>query len=94
MHSDRPECPEVPNLDGMFQDDVQAWWEQHKDKPAATIFPRKPKGYIGAFADLLSYAYNKSTAMQFRIGGDIPQALKYEEMCDRIYNRLPAYAKW
>jgi hypothetical protein len=43
---------------------------------------------------LQAYAWNKSTAMILRAEGNIQTAIKYENICDKIYNKLPNYAAW
>ncbi len=47
-------------------------------------------GFTGPGAEkaanaLSNYAWNKTTAIGLRKKGDITNALKYEEICDRIY---------
>lgn len=43
---------------------------------------------------LMAYTWNKSTAMRLRTEGKIDIAIKYEKICEKIYNKLPDYAKW
>lgn len=41
-------------------------------------------------ANLFSgYAWNKVTAIELRKNGNIQTAIQYEEVCDRIYSRIP-----
>lgn len=40
------------------------------------------------------YARYKVNAMRARLNGDIDYALKQEQTCERIYNRLPAKLRW
>lgn len=61
---------------------------------ARKLFPDRPTGYINTTLDLRNYAWYTITAMQFRRRGDIPLALEYEEMRDRIYRELPIWARW
>ena len=87
----------VPNFDGMTQEEVWQWWTEHQHMTptlAATIFPGRPKGYVRTARALASYAANKSVAMTQRIEGNIQRALEYEDRCDCIYNGLPPYARW
>jgi hypothetical protein len=45
--------------------------------------------------DVLSaYCHNKRLAMQHRVGGDIEAALSWERANERLYKRLPAWARW
>lgn len=37
-----------------------------------------------------NYAWNKLAAIDIRIIGNIETALKYEQICDKIYARIPA----
>jgi len=58
------------------------------------IFGRIDTGTVRAMKDCANYAANKATAMQCRARGEIPTALMYENIADRIYASLPSYAKW
>lgn len=58
------------------------------------MFPARPAGYVTATRNLGHYAYNKATAMRCRARGDVSGAMQYEDICQRIYNRLPAWARW
>ena len=87
------------NLDGFSES--SDLWRFYSDargvRPltmAKTLFPSKPKGYLSATVNLRNYAANKATAMDCRKRGDIPTALNYEQICQRIYNELPAFARW
>lgn len=85
------------NLDAMDQDELSAFHQrlsQHLITEARTLFPERPRGYIWAARTLRRYAINKRTAMKLRLDGKIGAALRYEEICDRIYETLPAFARW
>ena len=85
----------VPNLDGEFADDLMAFWSKHQGgRKSRDLFPGGGKGTRTATAMLANYASNKATAMLCRERGDIRSALMYEEIADRIYDRLPAFARW
>lgn len=56
-------------------------------------FPNE-RGRLIAVINLRQYLWNKYTAMGLRLAGNINRALEYEGICDRIYNRLPDYARW
>jgi hypothetical protein len=85
----------VPNLDAVPADELMRFWNNYQSgRNATSMFPAKPKGYKSATGDLANYASNKATAMQCRIRGEIDTALMYESICDRIYAKLPEYAKW
>jgi hypothetical protein len=87
------------NLDSMERDqliDFAARFVGHGVRPiraAKELFPEQPKGYVQATRDLRNYAWNKATAMACRLEGKIDTAIAYENICDRIYNELPEYAK-
>lgn len=61
---------------------------------ARSLFPERPKGYMAATAALGHYAHNKAVAMRERAAGRIETAVVYETICDRIYERLPEYARF
>ena len=83
------------NFDAMSAEELMEFWAKHKSgRDYRELFPDGGKGSKTAAADLANYAINKATAMQCRIKGDIPTALMYEGICDRIYDRLPAMARW
>lgn len=60
---------------------------------ARELFPDRPKGYRRAADSLSHYAWNKLTAMECRMRGDITAAVIYEDICDRIYAALPEWAR-
>lgn len=90
----------VPNLDAMEPDDLMEFWFLHHGthysggRNHRRLFPNGGKGTRKAAGDLAAYASNKATAMQCRLRGDIETALMYEGIADRIYARLPEFAKW
>ena len=85
----------VPNLDAETPDALMSFWNKHqRGRASRELFPAGGKQTRRATADLASYASNKATAMQCRLRGDIPGALMYESIADRIYNRLPEFAQW
>lgn len=88
----------APNLDdGMTRDELMAFWAKINHGPVNTareLFPAQYRGYVRATRDLGNYAANKAAAMLCRTSGDIPGALVYEGICDRIYSKLPNFARW
>jgi hypothetical protein len=86
------------NLDCATPDELMAFWSRTNSvRPisfARQLFPERPKGYVGVTRDLGCYASNKATAIELRLDGKIQDALMYEGICDRIYDRLPEYARW
>ncbi len=85
----------APNLDGMWSDDLMQFWLKHQaGRRYRELFPQGGRNTKRAAADLANYASNKATAMGCRGRGDINNALQYENICDRIYSNLPAFARW
>ena len=85
------------NPDGMDADALWDFWKQTQQscrQTARRLFPDRPRGYVRATADLGNYAADKATALRQRAQGDIPTAQTYETICERIYDRLPDYARW
>lgn len=86
---------EVPNLDTMEPDDLMEFWKRHQHgRNQRFLLPAGAKGCRRIVSDLANYAANKATAMRSRLDGNIETALKYESICESIYNGLPAAARW
>ena len=84
------------DLDTSDPEELMAFWLITYHHPIATgriLFPERPDRYVAATTSLGLYASNKATAIRCRLQGDISTAQMYEGICDRIYSRLPAYAK-
>ena len=85
----------VPNLDDISADEAFAFWAKHqRGRNARELFPAGGKGTRRATSDLASYAANIGTAKQCRARGDIEIAQQYERIAQRIYDRLPEFARW
>ena len=85
----------VPNLDTMNPEDLWSFWGKHqRGRAYRDLFPDGGKGSKKATDDLAAYASNKATATQCRQRGMIQEALMFESFCKRIYQRLPAFARW
>ena len=85
------------NLDGIDSDELWALHErlrQHLVAEARQLFPDRPQGYVAAARTLRNYAANKATAMKLRAEGKIATAMIYEQICDRLYDDLPDFARW
>lgn len=86
---------DVPNLDAQTPDELLAFWSKHqRGRQYKTLAPNGGRGTKLATEALANYASNKATAMQCRVRGDIPGALMYESICERIYKQLPEWAQW
>jgi hypothetical protein len=85
------------NLDSETSEDLMHFWQRTNSvRPisfAKQLFPTIPKGFIAATKNLGHYASNKATAQNLRLRGDVQTAMMYENICDRIYNELPEWAK-
>lgn len=97
--------PGNATLDGMINldcysvdpDELISWWSRYSVNQrtrGAELFPERPAGYVRATRDLANYASNKATAMRCRLNGDVGAAMMYESICERIFNGLPAFARW
>jgi hypothetical protein len=87
----------APNLDCMTDSDLAAFAESPLREPvrkARAMFPERPRGYVTARYDLNHYAWNLKAARYCRTRGDITGAQVYEDICERIYARLPEFARW
>lgn len=84
----------VPNLDCEDELSLRAFWMKHqRGRLYRELFPMGGTGTRKACADLANYAANKSTAIHCRLNGNITSAMEYEQICDSIYSKLPAFAK-
>jgi len=85
------------NLDGVDESELwQFWGDYHRcgRNKARALFPDQPAAPVRVCRDLANYAANKATAMGCRNRGDITGAADYERIADRIYERLPTFARW
>jgi len=85
---------EVPNLDAMEHEDLMRFWQRHQDGRNRHFLLSKGNGSRKIVADLARYAANLATAMRCRLDGNIQNAMKYEAICESIYNKLPEAARW
>lgn len=85
----------VPNLDAEESDALMDFWARHqRGRHVKVLFPEGGRGTVSATAELANYASNKATAISCRKRGDILAAKMYEDIADRIYARLPDFARW
>lgn len=96
MNIDDTDDTGAPNLDAMPRSELLEWAAVRKRGRghARALFPSQPRLYISATRILVLYADNKAAAMYCREHGDISGALMYEGFCERLYNRLPTFARW
>lgn len=74
------------NLDD--EQDVEKFLESYgclSKRQIAHCLGFKGKGAFEAAQSLKNYAWNKITAISERKKGNIQDAIKYEDICDRIY---------
>jgi len=92
------ECTLPFNPDAMALDEIDDLLQEigygvRPLRKANEWFPGKP-GRVEAAKAVRAYLSNKRTAMRLREDGNIPTAVYYEEICQRIYDRLTPYARW
>lgn len=76
---------DVPNLDGMWPDDLRKF---AMDIVGNLKIPTGPR------VNLMNYGFRKADAMEHREAGRITQALQIEAECDRLYRALPESYRW
>jgi ribosomal protein L40E len=87
----------MENLDCMSHEDLFAFaarYQYYNHAKAAELFGEEHKRQRNAYRDADNYAWNKYTAMSCRLRGDVQSALQYESICERIYAKLPPFARW
>lgn len=87
----------VPNLDAMSEDELMVFYNKHRlhrRKDAEALVGDKRPGYTNIAGSLAHYSINKAVAMKCRREGNINGALCYENICERIYHRLPEDIQW
>jgi hypothetical protein len=87
---------EIPNFDSMNQDELRSFWSKWhvttRNKASEIVGNRSDAHKIVEV--LACYALNKSIAIGLRLEGKISTAMKYEDDCQRAYERLPADVRW
>lgn len=79
----------------MTREDLRAFWGRHqRGRGSRQLFPEGGKGTQVATSDLATYAINKASAIACRLDGRINAAMSYEDFADRVYQGLPAWARW
>lgn len=71
-------------------------YEPARGRRLANLLGFKGRYSVRAADDLMGYACNKRAAIICRERGDIPEAMKYEKICDWIYreNIQPTINCW
>lgn len=80
------------NLDINLDDETECreFIEKHgttKGRRLANLLGLKGEGSTDLATALSCYAWNKFTAMNQRIAGNVSVAIKYETICDTIYTQ-------
>lgn len=92
------ESNHVPNMDAMTQDQLAAfarmYFNPRPDEAVKLTGQAEPETAMDIAKLLAVYANNKAKAMESRLKGDIGTALRHEEECDKIYDRLPDEVRW
>lgn len=90
----------IPNLDNLDIEGLQDFLSSfpvtgHPGiKNARRLCPDRRKGYVGIARDVRAYTWHKITAMKLRLEGSIEVALRYEAICDRMYQHIPEDLRW
>jgi hypothetical protein len=91
--------PGAPNIDnGFTQKELVEFWNRTDKRTAEVareLFPTKRGAVVlEAVRNLGHYASNKAAAMLSREMGEIQTAAMYEGICERLYDKLPKFARW
>lgn len=84
------------NLDTFTQEQLENFAIHVRDHPrtyAKRYFPGE-KGNVKTIKALSHYCWNKATAMECERERKSVQEKMYLNICGKIYNDLPDYAKW
>jgi hypothetical protein len=73
--------------------DLQEFWERHRVSHTI-LFPGGGRDTKLVNNLLCNYAMNKRNAMGLRASGQLERAGYYEANCERLYARLPGWARW
>lgn len=84
---------EAPNLDAMPVSELLDFWRKHR-QDHTILFPGGGRDTKLVNNLLCNYALNKKDAMTSRLKGDILPAASNEANCDRLYQKLPTWARW
>jgi len=88
----------APNIDAMDTETLHQFAADTRGlRPrtaARRIFGTAKDGRTKAIRQLNAYAWNAITARACRMRGDIETALRYEDICHRIFDTLPEFARW
>lgn len=87
------------NLDGFFTPEELREFatsaQEHPFEMAETLFPeRAPAHTMPVLKILEQYALRKAEAMSARISGRSDLALVLEAKAERLYEKLPEWARW
>jgi hypothetical protein len=74
------------NLDAFIKPD--GLWDIYTELSHVRLSSKKYGLTVKDIKLYRAYACNKAVAMRLRIEGNINQAMEYESICDRIYNRM------
>jgi hypothetical protein len=88
---------EGPNLDCMAPEEVAVFADRYRgasEENAAELFPSRPDGFVQAARTLATYAAHKSMAMHHRVHGRVTLAEEMESLAERVFARLPEFARW
>ena len=81
---------EIPNLDAQTESDLRLLASMLYEYGSIHI----NKLIRERHQIVAQYCLTKAEAMNFRVNGLIDAALKYEKVCDGLYDQLPADWRW
>ena len=92
----------VPNFDAITIDEetpkglaeLATLIKDHPVSCGRCFFEDPPKGYVRATRDIGAYATNLGAAIECRLRGEVDRAKIYEGSAERIYSKLPKFARW
>jgi len=78
------------NMDSMSPADLALYAGERAVLACQAVSERDRKG----LSLTVQYCINKAAAMRARLAGDIPSALKLENLCDKLYDQMPIEFRW
>lgn len=88
----------VPNMDAMTHDQLGGFVAMYRnprpDEAVKLTGIAEPEMAMDVARLLAAYATNKQKSMESRASGDMGSAIRHEDDCDKLYERLPEDLRW
>ncbi len=87
----------IPNLDSLDIGDLEAFYHKYNQpsrNDAAELIGHRCRGYIKVTKLLAQYALYCSTAKALRTKGEMERAIRYDDICQNIYEQIPKKYRW